>query len=368
MNKRVLSLVQLPPPVHGAAVMNKIVVSLFENSNSIENRTIEMKFSKSLSDLRKPSFSKFLSVFIILFKLLKQLIFNRPSLVYFTLTPTGGGFLRDCLYVLVIKMFNIRLVYHLHGKGVNNFSKKKWLFDFLYKKVFKNETVILLAKELYSDVAKYVRFENVIIVPNGLDCTSNKKAVNQSITKYCFLSNLVQGKGVIDFLEAFYELYIVSSDIEAIVIGGYRADGTQLLVESFLQNKDIEFSKRIKFLGPLYNEEKIAALCASDVFVLPTHIDTFPLVLIEAMANSLPCIAYDEGATFSMVSEGDVGYVIEKGRIDLLSKAMKKFIDDPTLVKKMSLNARKKYENEYTQEKFESRMIDAITSIINTNN
>jgi len=369
MKGRILSLVQLPPPVHGASVMNEIAVSFFDGSSDFENYTIVLKFSRTLSDLRKPSLYKFFSVFIIFFKVFQQLTLRRPNLVYFTLTPTGSGFIRDCLYVFLIKMFGVKLVYHLHGKGVSDYARKSLIIERLYRIVFRNEKVILLASELYQDISKYVDVRDVIIVPNGIDCADERIERHvgfDGIVKFCFLSNLVKGKGILDFLEAFYELYRVGKNVKAVVIGGYREDGTELLVDEFLYSKGVEFSTCVKFKGPMYGVEKISTLSSSDVFVFPTYIDTFPLVLIEAMANGLPCIAYDEGATSSMIGEMGAGYIVEKGRCDLLSQAMQKFVDSPQLISEMSVNARTRYESEYTQSQFEKRIAAAILLVLNS--
>ncbi len=365
MNRSILSLVQLPPPVHGAAVMNKMAISCFDEAKNFNNRTISLKFSKSLSDLRKPSFFKFYSVVVIFFKIVIELVFRRPSLVYFTLTPTGGGFLRDCLYVLLIKTMRVKLVYHLHGKGVAEYSKKSFLIAWLYKVVFYNVKVILLAEELHNDISSYVDVKNVIVIPNGMECSGGEgQDSEKDIIKYCFLSNLVEGKGILDFLESYYSLYKNNNNVEAVVIGDYRDDGTELLVQDFLSGKEKGFLESIDFTGPLYNKEKYTALRSSDIFVFPTHIDTFPLVLIEAMAMGMPCVVYDEGATSSMIIDGHAGYVIKKGRTDLLCVAMQKFIDNPELLKQMSQNARLRYEAEYTQEQFKERIVEAIHRLV----
>jgi len=365
MKQRLLSLVQLPPPIHGAAVMNKIAVSCFDGTEDFSNRTIALKFSKSLSDLRKPSFFKFYSLIVIFFKVFKELIFNRPDLVYFTLTPKGGGFIRDCLFVMLIKLFRVKLVYHLHGKGFLDFSKKYVVIDFLYNFVFRNVKVILLADVLYDDISKYIKQENILIVPNGLDCArGTHKPLNSQKVRFCFLSNLVEGKGILDFLIAFHSLYKDSPNVEAVVVGDYRSDGTKELVKEFILSKGDDFSSALNFTGPLYNEEKFSILSMSDVFVFPTHIDTFPLVLIEAMAMGLPCVAYDEGATSSMIDNGRTGLVVEKGRRDLLAQAMLEFVKKPDLIASMGGDSLARYESEYTLEIFNKRIIEAVNSIL----
>ncbi len=48
----------------------------------------------------------------------------------------------------------------------------------------------------------------------------------------------------------------------------------------------------VRFLGALVGEDLARAYCSADVFVFPSHTDTFGLVIIEALACGLPVAAY----------------------------------------------------------------------------
>src|SRR5690625_5734228 len=50
--------------------------------------------------------------------LTKKLIVDKPDIIYFQITPNGIGFLRDSVYILLIKLFQVSLVLHFRGKGV----------------------------------------------------------------------------------------------------------------------------------------------------------------------------------------------------------------------------------------------------------
>jgi hypothetical protein len=49
--KRILRLAQLPPPIHGAAVMNEHVVSQVLPKSNLDYSVLEMDFSKSFDEL-----------------------------------------------------------------------------------------------------------------------------------------------------------------------------------------------------------------------------------------------------------------------------------------------------------------------------
>ncbi len=62
--KRILFLMQLPPPVHGVSVINETIIS---NSffDSFDKKIISLRFSKSVSELRKFNFTKIIKTIII---------------------------------------------------------------------------------------------------------------------------------------------------------------------------------------------------------------------------------------------------------------------------------------------------------------
>ena len=107
------------------------------------------------------SFFKFLNIFS---NLLNEL-WNRPTeFVYFQLSPNGVAFLRDLLFVTVIKLFGVRIMFHMHGKGIKH---KMNLTKLLYKFCFLNEYVICLSPLLTDDIEDVFRGKP-FIVSNGI--------------------------------------------------------------------------------------------------------------------------------------------------------------------------------------------------------
>ena len=93
-------------------------------------------------------------------------MFN-PSVVYFTISPTGGAFYRDFIYTLILKLFNKKIIFHLHGKGISKKVSSSKLSTLLYKFVFKNTTIICLSDTLTYDV-KSVFSKKPFVVKNGI--------------------------------------------------------------------------------------------------------------------------------------------------------------------------------------------------------
>jgi spore coat protein SA len=79
----------------------------------------------------------------------------------------------------------------------------------------------------------------------------------------------------------------------------------------------------IIYLGSLQREDLPKIYSASDVVVVPSLFqDACPTVILEAMACGRPVIAYNTGGIPEIIEKGITGYLVEKGDIEMLQKAL----------------------------------------------
>ena len=78
-------------------------------------------------------------------------------------------------------------------------------------------------------------------------------------------------------------------------------------------------AERVLFLG---KQESVAELlrCA-DLFLLPSRLESFGLVALEAMACGVPVVATAVGGVPEVVPHGEAGYLAEVGAIDEMAEA-----------------------------------------------
>jgi len=79
---------------------------------------------------------------------------------------------------------------------------------------------------------------------------------------------------------------------------------------------------------------------ALDCLVLPSVFETFGLVLIEAMALSIPVIAYAVGGTPEAIEDGVTGFLVPKGDIGAMNDKLNLLSADQALRYRMGVNGR----------------------------
>ena len=96
----------------------------------------------------------------------------------------------------------------------------------------------------------------------------------------------------------------------------------------------------VTFMGYLRGERLSQAYASADVFVFPSRLETFGLVVIEAMAAGLPVVAARVGGVADVVSEGETGYTFESGDVSGLLEGLRQIVSDRDRMRRMGQRAR----------------------------
>ena len=360
MKPRILFILHLPPPIRGAAMMGKYIQESELINSSFDCFCINLATAGSLSDIGHVSLEKLLK-YLLLLRYISHVVKEiRPELVYITPNAGGKAFFKDFIVVQMLKSMGCKIIAHYHNKGVSAYQSK-WIYNFLYKRFFSNLKVILLAENLYKDIAKYVKREDVYICPNGIpsSCKEEMEARrNNVIPHLLFLSNLLISKGVIVLLDALKILKEKEYTFVCQFIGGETAEINA--VQFFEEVNKRELSDLVTYVGRKVREEKEAFFRQADIFVFPTYYETFGLVNLEAMEYKLPVISTNEGGIPDIVKDGENGLICEKQNPVSLADCIAKLLDDEELRVKMGSAGHEKFCREFTLDKFENRMRDIL--------
>ena len=361
MKPKILFILHLPPPIHGAAMMGKYIQESELVNSSFDCFSINLATAGSLSDIGHISLKKMLKYFFLLKHISHVVREIRPELVYITPNAGGKAFFKDFIVVQMLKSMGCKVIAHYHNKGVSVYQSK-WVYNFFYKRFFSNLKVILLAENLYKDIAKYVKREDVYICPNGIpnlrkgEFEARRK---NEVPYLLFLSNLLINKGVFVLLDALRILKEKGYLFNCQYVGGETAEINAVQFSEEVDKRDL--NDRVAYVGRKVGEEKNAFFQQADIFILPTMNECFPLVILEAMEYKLPVISTNEGGIPDMVKDGENGLIFEKQNPYSLADCIAKLLDDEELRVKMGNAGYDKFCREFTLQQFEHRMLDILS-------
>ena len=330
-------------------------------ADAFESRFVNLSASESLAEVGRVSLRKMAFLLRLIRRVRKEIRDFRPDLVYLTPTTSGPGLLKDSLTARTIRRCGSRLVLHFHNKGVSA-HQDRFPYGLLYRTLFKEAEVILLSERLYSDVERFVSRKDVHPCPNGIDCPAVPTRERNAVPEILFLSNLLPGKGVVDLLDACRIMkergYRFTCRVAGAPSAGITSEDFARLVS------ERKLTDVIRYDGPLYGSEKQEALAGADMFVLPTRDDSFPLVILEAMAAGLAVVSTREGGIPDEVEDGVTGILCDKEDPSGLADSIGRLLERPDLCREMGEAGRSRYERLFTKTAFERRFVDILKQYV----
>lgn len=359
---KILFLLRLPPRLTGATLMNSFVNESEVLHENFRIKTIPLPHSKTHKSVGGLSIEKLFEIFLKLNQLFFTLLFYRPRFVYFQMSPLGGAFIRDVLFVFTIKLTGTKIVHHLHGKGID-MERKKPGFQRLFRYAFKRTEVICLSKSLTSDLSAVYKGKPHI-VPNVIkvDLPKEQKYQMNGKLNILYVSNLFVAKGIYTFIDALDELKNKNVLFSAHIVGN-ESEVTALQLQEKIKTSSLD-SAEVEYLGPKYNKEKWDEYKWANVLVFPTHNDIWGLVLLEAMQASIPVIASRDGAIPEIVDDGTTGFLTNIGDVETIANRLEYLFRNPNKAEEMGIAGRKYFMENYSYEKFEQNMLETFNSIL----
>jgi glycosyltransferase involved in cell wall biosynthesis len=155
-----------------------------------------------------------------------------------------------------------------------------------------------------------------------------------------FLGRLVPKKSPDMLMDAFASCLKKEGNAKAwllVFVGPDERDGYREYLQAY--GAKLGIKDRVLFVGPLYGEEKWAALQDADVFVLPSQHENFGNAAAEAIAANTPVIVTDRCGIAPMVHD-QAGLVVPYER-EALTEALWRLLTDEALHRRLRQGCRK---------------------------
>ena len=142
------------------------------------------------------------------------------------------------------------------------------------------------------------------------------------------LGRVVEKKGFDLLIRAFARIAAGQPEV-VLAIGG---DGPALpALQSLVEELDI--AERVCFLGRLSRDEVAVAMDHAEIFVMPSRLEPFGIVVLEAWRAGRAVIATSRGGAPEFVEDGSTGLLVDPFDTAALGAAMDRLLGEPGLGK-----------------------------------
>jgi glycosyltransferase involved in cell wall biosynthesis len=209
------------------------------------------------------------------------------------------------------------------------------------------------------------------VIPNGLDAetfavapetiaTLRAKLGLQGRKVILFAGRLTTDKGTHQLLAALQRIVVDVPEATLLVLSSHP-------IEAQINQPEYAALRANHVLsgGWLTGEELAAAYHLADVVAVPSIVfDTFPTVILEAMAAHKPVIATCWGGAREIVQEGATGYIINPYNIQDFAAKLKRLLTDDALSQRMGAAGYARLQNQFSMQQQVARLSDLYHEVL----
>lgn len=230
----------------------------------------------------------------------------RPTIVHAVMESYAG------IGLILLKWLrpSLRTILTLQSGNLDEDAKLKTGFlAWLWKKIHTVPDEITAISQFLADRAASLRgsLERIQVIPNGVDLSTIRSVRESSVPgRIVSIARLSSEKGVDVLIRAFaiVKARVANAELHLIGDGAQRAE-LEVLV------KELQLEKAVVFHGRQPYLEAMRLLTTGSVFALLSHGEGQGIVLLEAGAASVPCVATAVGGIPEMVKDGETGFLVQ---------------------------------------------------------
>ena len=232
-----------------------------------------------------------------------------------------------------------------------------------FKRAHKVITVSHFAKEKLVEID--IPKEKIVVIPNGVDPVKfnpildpfriRKKHNLKNKKVILTVARLGEHKGHANVIRALPQvLEKVPGGIYLVVGSGEKESRLKRLV------KELGLEEKVIFTGEVEEEEIPLYYAACDVFIMPSDIEGFGIVFLEANACGKPVIGGRSGGISDAIIDGETGLLVNPLDIKEIADVLIRLLTNSGLAQKLGEKGRQRVEKELNWERMAQRIREII--------
>lgn len=277
-------------------------------------------------------------------------MFKKGDVVFFGDTLYKYHFLL-LLFTRIFSKAKVAVIVHhfpyLDQKGMKRVTS--FIIQRIYYGLFKflivpSPYTLSVAKDLYPH-------KDVIYVPIPfeIDYTPSEQYHSGSLL---YVGTIERRKGLIYLLKAANELKLDAKSFHIDIVGKVSNQAYYQMLSEYVKANQLE--SYISFRGRVSDKELDQFYRNAEMFVLPSLLEGYGIVMVEAIKKGLPIIAFNNSAMPYSISNGENGYLASNENSVDLAKKIELILGDKEARKRMQENMKKIVTSLKTEKDFVS--------------
>lgn len=260
-------------------------------------------------------------------------------------TVFTNGFLAYKLY----EIYQIPYIVTVRNTDINLFFKYRWNLRHIGVTILQKAKYITFLSPKYRDAClesyiptrMYKEFkQKSIIIPNGIDdfwhinSPSIEKKRQDKRMNLIYAGDINKNKNIVTTIQACKKLRYLGYDIVLIVAGKLKDPKYAACLEEPF----------VEYHGFCTQQKLMELYRKADIFVLPSHKETFGLVYAEALSQGLPVIYTKNQGFDGQFAEGEVGYHVVYNDADQIVETIKKIYENYDQLRQNAIKKSEKFK------------------------
>jgi glycosyltransferase involved in cell wall biosynthesis len=274
-----------------------------------------------------------------------RLAAGRIALLHIHLA-SNASFWRKAAFMMPARLFGVPYVLHVHGGGFAAFyeAQPAPARALIRQRLRGAARVIALSAEQRATLEAIEPDARVEVIPNPVDVPAWQAGLEASPPTVLFLGVLLERKGVHDLLRAWPAVREAIPDATLVLAGSGDATDLWRLVG------ELGIESSVRFAGWVEGEAKERLMKSAWVVALPSHVEAFPMAVLEALAAGVPVVASRVGGIASAIEHPRSGLLVTPGDASELARALVAILGNALRRKGMGRAARERALAEFSSE------------------